>query len=98
MQTPPTIRYAALARPDVAAKVRGLSVELPIGLVLMKRKQATRQVNVAASARGQSLAPPRQRNARMDALVKHVHASEKFSFVAACAAIGAALSKVKAAS
>lgn len=44
------------------------------------------------------MAPRRQRNARMDALVKHVHASVKFSFEGAYAAIGAALSKVKAAS
>jgi len=63
----------------------------------MKREGATPCTNVAASARGQSLAPLRQRNARMDALVKHVHANEKFSFEAACAAVRAALREVRAA-
>jgi len=41
------------------------------------------------------LAPLRPRDAGTDALVKHVHASQKFSFEAARAAIGAALKKAK---
>lgn len=64
----------------------------------MKRERDTPCTNVAVSQKVRPMAPLRQRNARMDALVKHVHASEKFSFEAASAAIGAALSKVKAAS
>lgn len=40
--------------------------------------------------------PPRQRNARMDAVVKHVHTSEKYSFAGACKAVGTAIKRARA--
>lgn len=61
----------------------------------MKREQSTARLRLVASAGVQPLAPLRPRDAGTDALVKHVHASQKFSFEAARAAIGAALKKAK---
>jgi len=37
--------------------------------------------------------PPRPRNAKMDALVKHLHTNDKYSFAGACKAVGDALKK-----
>lgn len=61
----------------------------------MKRQKSPPHANLCTAAQVKRLAPLRPRDATMDAVVKHVHASEQFSFEAACAAIGAALSKVE---
>ncbi len=95
MQAPPAILHAVLARPAVAATVSRFTIQPSRDYWLMKREQATPRMDVAASEKGQPLAPLRPRHAGMDALVKHVHASEKFSFQTARTAIGAALSRVK---
>jgi hypothetical protein len=42
------------------------------------------------------LLSPRVRSAKMDALVKHVHTSDKFSFEGACQRVGEAVKRAKA--
>jgi hypothetical protein len=57
---------------------------------------ATTGSDGASKSAAAPLLPPQARSAKMDALVKHIHTSDKFSFEGACHRVGEAVKRTKA--